>query len=300
VKEGDPLAIIDPRPYEAQLRQWQATWQKDKAQLEGAVLDLNRYEELIKTKAVPQQQRDQQRATVEMDRAQVENDSAQIDFAKVQVEYTTLRSPINGVAGIRQVDQGNIVHADDNTTVVVITQLQPISVVFTAPSKVVAQNRLTIGKVHVPVKALAADNVTELDQGTIDVVDNSIDQTTGTVKLKASFPNTKLKLWPGDFVNGRITVDVRRQGVTVPSAAVRHGPNGDYVWVLREGDTVEARGIKVEESANGRTLVARGVSRGELVVTDGQFLLENGRQVEVTQADPSRHSLRPQTAEKLP
>jgi membrane fusion protein, multidrug efflux system len=300
VKEGDPLVVIDPRPYDATLRQWQATLQKDKAQVEEAERDLNRYQGLFKTKAITEQQLDQQRALVEVGWAQVDSDRAQIDFAKVQLEYATLRAPITGRAGIRQIDQGNIVHAADNTTIVVLTQLQPISVIFTVPSRAAAQDGLTIGKVRIPVVALGADNFTQLDQGTLDLVDNIVDQTTGTVKLKANFPNADLKLWPGDFVNGRITVNVHRDGLTVPSAAVRHGPQGDYVWVLRNDQTVEARAIGTGRLAHGRTLIARGVRRGELVITDGHFLLTNGRRVEAAGSNVGSIPSRPQTAAELP
>jgi membrane fusion protein, multidrug efflux system len=281
VNEGDTLAVIDPRPYEAQLRQQEAMRAKDQAQLEGATLDLRRYESLQKTNAVSHQQVDQQRALVEQYRAQVQNDEAQIAYARTQVEYTTIRAPIGGRTGIRLVDKGNILHAADNVSIVVVAQLRPISVIFTLPADSVFQARMTMGDARPPVVAYAADDKTELDRGTIDLVDNQVDQTTGTIKLKASFPNRELRLWPGDFVNGRITVDTRRQGLTVPSAAVRHGPRGDFVWVVRADDTVESRPVGAGQAFNGRTLLTRGVKRGERVVTDGHFLLDNASPVQV-------------------
>jgi multidrug efflux system membrane fusion protein len=201
------------------------------------LLDLTRYENLAKTSAVSRQQLDQQRALVEQLRAQLGNDDAQIEFARTQVDYSTIRAPISGRAGIRQVDQGNIVRFADNAVIVVLTQLKPISVVFTLASSQVAQGRMTLGKAKVPVVADAADNTTELDRGTIHFVDNQVDQTTGTIKLKASFPNSQLRLWPGNFVNGRLMVDTRHQGLTVPSEAVRHGPGTDFVWVVRSDKT---------------------------------------------------------------
>jgi multidrug efflux system membrane fusion protein len=298
VNEGDPLAIIDPRPYEAQLHQQEAMRLKDQAQLDGAVLDLNRYENLVKTSAISRQQLDQQRATVEQLRAQLENDAAQIEFARTQVAYTTIRAPINGRAGIRQVDQGNIVRFADNSVIVVLTQLKPISVVFTLASSLVAQGRMTLGKVKVPVVAYASDNTTELDRGTIDLVDNQVDQTTGTIKLKASFSNTQLRLWPGNFVNGRLMVDTRHQGLTVPSEAVRHGPGSDFVWVVRSDKTVEFRRVEiVGQAPNGRTLLTRGVNRGEQVVTEGHFLLDNSARVEIPESVTTSEGSQPVAAD---
>jgi membrane fusion protein, multidrug efflux system len=281
VKIGDVLAIVDPRPYAAQLRQQEAVRLKDKAQLEGAILDQTRYEALVKRNGVSQQQLDQQRALVEQLQAQVENDEAQIEYAKTQLEYTTVRAAISGRTGIRQVDQGNIVRFGDNTTIVVLTQLKPISVIFTLASSLVAKGQMTLGRAKISVVALAADNVTELDRGTIDLVDNQVDQTTGTIKLKASFPNRQLRLWPGNFVNGRLIVDTQLRGLTVPSAAVRHGPRGDFVWVLSDDKTVQLRGVTSGQVANGSTLILRGLNPREQVVTDGHFLLEDGRKVEV-------------------
>jgi len=290
VNAGDVLAIVDPRPYAAQLRQQQAMRLKDKAQLDVAILDLDRYEELIKTTkttVVSQKQIDQQRALVEQLRAQVLYDEAQIAFAQTQLEYTTIRAPIGGRAGIRQVDLGNIVRFGDNTTIVVLTQLKPISVVFSVAASLVAKGQMTLGRTKVSVVALAADNITELDRGTVDLVDNQVDQTTGTIKLKASFPNLQLRLWPGNFVNGRLIVDTRPGGLTVPSAAVRHGPRGDFVWVVR-GNIVEFRAVAAGQVASNRTLIVRGVSAGEQVVTDGHFLLEDGSRVEIAEPDPAQ------------
>jgi multidrug efflux system membrane fusion protein len=287
VNAEDVLLIIDPRPLAAQLRQQEAALLKDKAQLEGAILDLQRYETLMLKKNVTQQQVDQQRALVEQYRAQVQSDEAQVEYAKTQLEYTTIRAPISGRTGIRQVDQGNIVRASDNATIVVLTQLRPISVVFTLAATAVAQSRLTPGRVSLAVTAHGPDGVTQLDRGKIELVDNQVDPTTGTIKLKASFPNTDLRLWPGNFVNGRIVVDTHGQGLTVPSAAVRRGPRQDFVWIVRNDKTVEAKGVQVVQAFGGRTLIERGVTRGDQVVTDGHFRLENGTRVEIVQSEPA-------------
>ena len=285
VKQGDPLIIIDPRPLQAQLEQQIATRQKDQALLDGAVVDMERYDALIqKAFAVTRQVVDQQHALVEQYKAQVKNDDAQIDYARTQLSFTTIRAPIGGRLGIRQVDQGNFIRAVTPTTLVTITQLQPISVIFTLASGAVGQTRLSLGQVNAPVAALGPDNSTELDRGVINMVDNQVDQTTGTIKLKASFPNHAFKLWPGNFVNGRITVDTRRNAVTVPSIAVRHGPRGDFVWIAKSDQTAAYRTVVVGQVFGGRTLVDRGLAKGEQVVTEGYYRLETGSRIEIEQA----------------
>jgi multidrug efflux system membrane fusion protein len=268
VKQGDVLAIIDPRPLQAQLEQQMAIRQKDQALLDGAIVDMERYDALIaKAFAITRQLVDQQHALVEQYKAQVKNDEAQIDYARTQLGYTTIRAPIGGRLGIRQVDQGNFVHAVNPATIVTITQLQPISVVFTLAAA-----------------ALGPDNTTELDHGVITLVDNQVDQSTGTIKLKATFPNLALKLWPGNFANGRITVDTRRMAVTVPSIAVRHGPRGDFVWVAKADQTAAFRPVVVGQVSGGRSLIDRGLAKGEQVVTEGYYRLENGSRIEIEAA----------------
>jgi multidrug efflux system membrane fusion protein len=281
VTAGDPLAIIDPRPFEAQLAQQRAARAKDEALLQGALLDLKRYEDLAQRSFASRQQVDQQRAQVDQYRAQIDSDQAQIEYAQTQLGYTTIRSPIEGRAGIRQIDQGNFVHASDNAPMVVITQLRPISVIFTLAATSVAQGRLTPGQTHIPVIAMAADDRTILDEGTIDLVDNQVDQSTGTIKLKASFPNRDLHLWPGNFVNGRIVVDERKAAVTVPAAALRHGPRGDFVWVVSHERKAELRTVTAGQAIDGRVLIERGLKPDEQVVTDGHFRLEPGASVDV-------------------
>ncbi len=281
VKAGDPLAIIDPRPFQAQLAQQRAARAKDTALLEAAQLDLKRYEDLVRRDFASRQQVDQQRAQVDQYRAQLDSDAAQINYAETQLGYTTIRSPIEGRAGIRQIDQGNFVHASDNSPIVVITQLQPISVIFTLAASAVAQGKLTPGQTHVPVVAMGADDRTRLDEGTIDLVDNQVDQSTGTIKLKASFPNKALRLWPGNFVNGRIVVDERKSAVTVPAAALRHGPRGDFIWVVTNENKAELRTVTAGQAIDGRVLIERGLKQGEQVVTDGHFRLEAGTAVEI-------------------
>jgi multidrug efflux system membrane fusion protein len=282
VKAGDKLAIIDPRPYQAQLQQQIAARMRDQALLQGARLDLVRYAELVKKDFAAQQQVDQQQAQVGRYQGAVSNDEAQIAYAQTQLGFTMITSPIDGRVGIRQVDVGNFVRTAQGTTIVVVTQLQPISVIFTVSAAAVERSRLDLGIAHVPVIALAQDNTTELDRGTTDVVDNMVDQTTGTIKLKASFPNAALKLWPGNFVNGRLIVDTRQDAVTVPSVAVRHGPRCDFAWIVRPDQTAVTRCVTVGQTFADRTLIEKGLAKGAEVVVDGQYRLDEGSKVEIT------------------
>ena len=272
VKQGDVLAVIDPKPLQAQLEQQIAIRQKDQALLDGAVLDMKRYDTLVLKDFATRQQVDQQHALVDQYRAQVINDEAQIDYARNQLSYTTIRAAIGGRVGIRQLDRGNFVRASDRATIVTITQLQPISVVFTLAAVAVGQTRLSLGQVSAPVVALGPDNTTELDRGAI--------------KLKATFPNLALKLWPGNFVNGRITVDNRRNAITVPAIAVRHGPRGDFVWVAKADQTAAYRAVGVGQVFGGRSLIERGLAKGEQVVVEGYYRLENGSRIEIERVAP--------------
>lgn len=293
VKIGDPLVIIDPKPFQALAAQAQAMRVKDQATLDGALLDLSRYANLALKDFASRQQLDQQRATVDATRGQLANDDAQISYAQIQLSYTTIRSPIAGRVGIRQVDAGNFVHASDLGPLVTITQLQPISVIFTLPASAVAQAHLTPGKVSVPVAAYAPDDTTLLDRGTVELVDNTVDQGTGTIKLKASFPNADTRLWPGNFVNGKLVVETRHDAVTVPTSALRHGPRGDFVWIVRPDSTVATKGVVAGQAEGGRVLIERGLERGARVVTQGHFRLDENTKVEVAEEEGARRPARP-------
>ncbi len=288
VKVGDPLLVIDPRPFQALLAQAQAMRVKDQATLDGALLDLSRYANLALKDFASRQQLDQQRATVDATRGQIANDEAQILFAQTQLDFTTIRSPIAGRVGIRIVDGGNFVHASDLGPLVTITQLQPISVVFTLPAAAVALAHLTPGVVSVPVAAYAPDDTTILDRGTVVLVDNTVDQSTGTIKLKASFPNQEMRLWPGNFVNGKLVVETKHDAVTVPASALRHGPRGDFVWIVRADSTVISKGVVAGQADGGRVLIERGLDRGVRVVTEGHFRLDENTKVEVAEEDGGR------------
>lgn len=281
VTAGDPLVLIDPRALQAQLSQQQAMRARDQALLDGAIADMRRSDDLVQRNFATSQQAEQRRTLVEQYRAQLRSIDAQIAYATTQLGYTRITAPISGRVGIRLLDQGNSVRAADGTPIVVISQLQPISVIFSLSAAVVGRTRLTLGRTDVPVTAVAQDDKTVLGQGTVELVDNQVDPSTGTIKLKARFPNTPLRLWPGDFVNGRITVDQRRGGLTVPSEAVRHGPQGDFVWVVSPENRVQVQAVRVGQAFAGRSLIESGLGVGQRVVTQGYYRLEAGSRVEV-------------------
>jgi membrane fusion protein, multidrug efflux system len=284
VKQDDVLIKIDPRPLQAQLDQQIAAREKDHALVESAILDMHRYDNLVKDFAVSRQLVDQQHALVDQYKAQVANDEAQIAYARTQLDFTSIRAPISGRVGIRQVDQGNFIHASDGTVLVVITQLQPISVIFTLSAAAIGQTSLTLGQVRAAVVAIGQNN-TVIDRGFVDVIDNQVDPSTGTIKVKASFPNAELRLWPGNFVNGRITVDTRQGGTTVPSIAIRHGPVSDFVWVVKPDQTAVMRNVVAGQVVGDRSLVERGLARNERVVTEGYYRLRSGSRVTIEDPD---------------
>jgi len=281
VKKGDLVAQIDPATYQAQLEQAQAKKALDQAQLANARVDLERYVFLADTDAGPKQQADTQRALVAQLEAQVKQDQAAIDSAQAQLGYTKIVSPLDGRTGIRQVDQGNIVHSSDTNGIVVITQLRPISVVFTLPQQTLSRLDRASPRAALPVEALADDNRTARERGTLTVIDNQVDQTTGTIRIKATFPNADLRLWPGQFVNVRLLVDTLRNAVVVPAAAVQQGPNGTFVYVIGDDGKTAMRPVTVAEQADTEAVIAQGVKPGERVVTTGFARLSDGKAVRI-------------------
>jgi membrane fusion protein, multidrug efflux system len=274
VNKGDLLAQIDPRPYQAALDQAVATRDKDQAQLENARLDQQRYETLAPQDLASKQTVDTQRALVRQLEAQVKSDEATIASARTQLDYTTITSPIDGRTGIRLVDPGNNVHAADTTGIVVVTQLQPISVIFSMPEDGLPALSLAMGRGPVKVTALSRDNKTELDQGTVALIDNQIDQTTGMVRLKATFPNPHNTLWPGQFINARVLLETRHGAMTIPASALERGPNGPFTYVLRADSTVEVRPLKLLDDSGDPVVVDSGLKDGEQVVTSNQYRLQ--------------------------
>ena len=286
VKAGQVLARIDPRSYQAALDQAAAKKAQDQATLANARLDAARYAKLVANAYTSAQQADQARSMVAQLEAQVAGDQAQVDTAKVNLGYTNVVAPIDGRIGIRLVDVGNIVHASDTTGLCVITTLQPISVVFTLPQQSLRQVTGAMQQGTVEVLAMAQDNATEvLDRGTLTVLDNQVDSTTGTIKLKASFPNPRLRLWPGAFTNVRLKSETRAGAITVPPVAVQRGPTGTYAYVVKDDNTVTRRAVKVSHEDLLVAIITEGVAEGERVVTDGASRLSEGSKVNV--ADPS-------------
>ena len=279
VKTGDVLAQIDPLPFKAQLDQVVAKKNQDDAQLSNARVDLNRYVDMVAKNVIAHQQYDTQKAMVAQIEAVVKTDQAAIDGAQVQLNYATITSPINGRAGIRLVDEGNMVRASDTNGLVVITQLQPISVVFTLPEQSLKEIHGKMGPGQITVFAMDRDNSTVLGKGTLTVIDNQIDISTGTIRLKATFPNEDLQLWPGEFVNVRLLLTTRKDAVVVPVPVIQHGPNGTYAFVIKEDQSVEIRPLKVGQVDGGEALVEEGLQAGEQVVVEGQYKLQNGSKV---------------------
>ncbi len=287
VKDGDPLVRIDPRPLQAALDGALAAQAKDEAMLANARLDLKRYQDTASKGYSSRQQADTQQASVNSLAAAVQADQAAVENARVQLSYTSITSPIDGRTGIRHVDKGNIVHASDTGGLVVITQLQPISAIFTLPQDVLPTVTAAEAKGQLTVTAFARDNVTELGQGVLELVDNQIEQTTGTIRLKARFANPDQSLWPGEFVNVRLQVGTVHDGLTVDSRVIQRGPKGVFAYVIKPDDTVEMRQIEPGQDYRGQLLVARGLSANERVVVDGQLRLQSGSKVSVAPQDGS-------------
>ncbi len=282
VKKGDLLAIIDPRPYEVALAQAEANLAKDKAQLTDAKLNVDRYGQLVKDGVIPQQQYDTQRALASQLEGAVAADQAQIDNAKLNIDYCHITAPIDGRVGLRLVDAGNIVHASDANGLLVITQMEPIAVIFTLPEDTlpVVNGHMRSGA-SLPVKALSRDNGMDIASGTLLTIDNQIDQTTGTYRLKAVFDNKDRALWPNQFVNARLLTDVKKNATIIPVAAVQRGDQGTFVYRVNPSDnTAEVVPVTVGVTEGTIASVESGISPNDLVVTDGQDRLRPGARVD--------------------
>lgn len=279
VHKGDLLAEIDPRPYQAQLDQATANRNRDQALLANAQANLNRYTPLFAKGFATGQLVDTQKAQLAQLQAMVEADQAIIESAQVNLAYTRLTAAIDGVTGIRQIDEGNIIHPTDPNGLVDLTQIQPISLIFTLPETNFPeiQQQLESGKVK--VSAYSQDNKTKLDEGELLLIDNQILQTTGTIRLRATFPNAKRLLWPGELVNARLLLKTEPNGLTIAAGAVQQGPNGPYVYVIGQDQSVQMRPITVAQISEGQALIDSGLKGGETVVVDGQYKLEPGTRV---------------------
>jgi membrane fusion protein, multidrug efflux system len=276
VRKGDLLAQIDPRPNQAAYEQAVATKAKDAAMMENAKRDVDRYALLQPQELASKQTVDTARALLDQLKAQVQVDQALIDNARTQLDYTRITSPINGRTGIRLVDPGNIVHAASTTGIVVVTQVQPISVIFTLPEEDLSAVGAALAAGPVKVTTLSRDGKTELDQGTLTLIDNEIDQTTGTARLKATFANTRNTLWPGQYVNARVLVRTEHNALTLPTSAVQLGPNGPFTYVVKSDSTVEVRPLTLGDESGGMTVIKSGIALNERVVTSNQYRLQSG------------------------
>jgi multidrug efflux system membrane fusion protein len=301
VHAGDLLAQIDPRPYQAQIEQFTANRDRDQAQLGNAQANLNRYTPLEQKGFATSQLLDTQKAQVAQLQSAVKADEALIEAANVQLSYTRLTSPIDGVAGIRQIDVGNIISPSNTNGLVVVTQLQPISLIFTLPETNLPQIQQQQEHTKTPLTVLAysQDNTIDLDQGTLGLVNNEILQTTGSIQLKANFPNTARRLWPGELVNARLLLDTRHDGLTVPASVVQQGQQGAYAYVINPDSSVAIRPVKVALISDGQALIDSGLEANEQVVVDGQYKLQPGTRVMILHGKAAEEAVA-QSAQQAP
>lgn len=287
VKAGDVLARIDPTIYQAQYDQALAKKAQDEALLANAKRDLERYANLARTEYATQQQADTQKTVVAQLSAQVAADQAAIDNAKAVLDYATIRAPISGRTGLRLVDEGNLLRSADATGLVTIAQIQPIALVFNLPQQQLRAVQQAMARGPVPVEARDADNVSVIDKGVLEVIDNQVDQTTGTVKLKARFDNAQQKLWPGQFVNVHMTVDTLKNVVTVPTAAIQRGPNGAFVYVIDPESNASQKPVTLLRQTESLTAIDQGIAEGDMVVTNGFNRLNDNTRVRIDEARPT-------------
>jgi membrane fusion protein, multidrug efflux system len=295
VKQGELLAEIDPRPYEVQLSQTQATLFKDQAALRDARLNLERFQQLYKDGVIPKQQFDTQGSLEAQLDGAVRADQAQVDSVKLNLAYTRITAPVSGRIGLRQIDMGNIVHAADPNGLFVITQLQPIAVIFSLPQDNLQAVSQHMNKGRLVVDAYSRDDQTKIATGSLTTIDNQIDTTTGTGKLKAVFENRDRSLWPNQFVNVHLLLEVRKNNIVVPSAAIQRGPQGTYVFAVKPDKTAEMRNVTASISQGNFTAISQGLQSGEIVVTDGQDKLQPGTKVEI-RGGPAQNGSSAQTS----
>jgi len=283
VRKGDLLAVIDPRPFQDALNQAEATLSRDQANLRNTQLDLERYQALYKAGVIAQQQYNTQQSTVGQMEGAVRADQAAVNNAKLNLVYAHITAPISGRIGLRLVDPGNMVHASDQNGLLVIAQLEPITVLFTLPEDNLQAVVQRIRRGTLEVDAYARDNRTKVATGKLLTIDNLIDPTTGTFKLKSVFDNHDRSLWPNQFVNARLLLNTMKGALVVPAAAVQHGAQGDFVYVVKPDKTVDARSVHVALTEGTFTVADHGLQEGEQVVTDGQDKLQPGSKVQPQQ-----------------
>lgn len=286
VKQGESLIEIDPRPYQAQLDQMQAQLFRDEAQLRDAKLNLDRYTTLIPSGSIAQQQVDTQKALADQLEGTVRTDQAQIETAKLNIIYCHITAPFNGRVGLRQVDPGNIIHAADTNPMLILTQLQPIAVIFTLPEDVLPNVSKHMHQGMLEVDAFSRDDQTKLATGKLQTIDNEIDPTTGTAKLKAVFSNTDNQLWPNQFVNANLLLETRKNSTVIPTAAILRGPQGTFVYAVNPDKTVQDKVVTVSLTQGDTTVITSGVNPGDTVVTDGQDKLQRGSTIQPRATTP--------------
>ena len=290
VHQGDLLAQIDPRPYQAQLDQAIANRDRDQAQLVNAQANLSRYTSLQQKGYASTQLVETQNAQFAQLQAMVKSDEGVIEQAQTNLSYTNLTAPIDGVVGIRQIDIGNIIHPTDPNGLVDLTQIQPISLFFSLPQTDFVEIQQQMARGPLTVEAYSQDDKTKLDEGKLDLIDNQIVQTTGTIRLRASFPNAKRMLWPGELIDARLLLEMRHDGLTIPPSAVQQGPNGSYVWVIGSDETVQTRAVVVSQISEGQALVDSGLQANEKIVAEGQYRLVAGTRVQELQGQEAQQA----------
>jgi len=290
VHQGDLLAEIDPRPYQAQLDQAIANRDRDQAQLVNAKANLDRYSSLQQKGYASTQLVETQNAQLAQLQAMVKSDEGVIEQAQTNLSYTKLTAPIDGVSGIRQVDIGNIIHPTDPNGLVDVTQIQPMSLIFSLPQTDFVEIQQEMAHGPLTVLAYSQDDKTKLDEGKLDLIDNQIVQTTGTIRLRASFPNAKHMLWPGELIDARLLLETRHDGLTIPASAVQQGPNGSFVWVIGSDETVQTRPVVVSQISEGQALVDSGLRANEKIVAQGQYRLVAGTHVQELQGQEAEQA----------
>ncbi|HEY5226103.1 MAG TPA: efflux RND transporter periplasmic adaptor subunit, partial [Methylovirgula sp.] len=300
VHTGDALFELDPRPFEAALDQANAVLTRDQALLNNAKTDLQRYDTLLKKSFAPEQQYATQKATVAQDEANLKNDQAQIEIAKLNLDYAKLRSPIDGITGIRLVDIGNLIQANSTQTLVNVTQIKPIYVQFSLAERHIPEIRKAMAARKPKVFAFDGTDQTQISEGTLDLINNSVDQTTGMISARATFANTDNALWPGQFVNAHLVLETVHNGITIPQAAIQPGPNGNYVYVVDSNDTVEMHSVKVRQVEQDIALVSSGVQAGDKVVMLGQSRLEPGAKVQIKKQESNNDVAEASRAQSTP
>jgi len=290
VHQGDLLAEIDPRPYQAQLDQAIANRDRDQAQLVNAQANLGRYTSLQQKGYASTQLVETQNAQFAQLQAMVKSDEGVIEQAQTNLSYTKLTAPIDGVSGIRQIDIGNIIHPTDPNGLVDVTQIQPISLIFSLPQTDFVEIQQEMAHGPLTVQAYSQDDKIKLDDGKLDLIDNQIVQTTGTIRLRASFPNAKKMLWPGELIDARLLLETRYDGLTIPASAVQQGPSGLFVWVIGGDETVHTRPVVVSQISEGQALIDSGLQANEKIVSEGQYRLVAGSHVRELQGEEAQQT----------